>query len=152
MQLLLKRRKPVSGVLLAQKLNISPRTLYRDIATLQAQGARIDGEAGVGYLLQPGFTLPPLMFSENEIEAISLGSKWVAENADENLSEAASDVLAKIADVIPEELRRRLHTSPLLVGPSATGDDEKKRLLAIREAIHGEQKMSLRSRCRARSR
>lgn len=143
MQLLRRRRRPVSGVALAEELGISPRTLYRDIATLQAQGARIDGEAGVGYLLQPGFTLPPLMFSENEIEAISLGAKWVVESADKELSDAARDVLAKIADVIPEQLRRRLYASPLLVGPVEMGDAEKKRLRTIREAINSGRKLAI---------
>ena len=141
MQLLRRRRRPVSGVALAKELGISPRTLYRDIAMLQAQGARIDGEPGVGYLLQPGFTLPPLMFSENEIEAISLGAKWVVENADAELADAARDVLAKIAAVIPEHLRQQLRASPLLVGPPGADGDEKRRLRMLRAAIRGERKL-----------
>ena len=143
MQLLRRRRRPVSGVVLAKELGISPRTLYRDIATLQTQGASIDGEPGVGYLLQPGFTLPPLMFSENEIEAISLGAKWVVENADAELADAARDVLAKIADVIPEHLRRQLRASPLLVGPPGAEEEEKKRLRMIRAAIRGGHKLAV---------
>ncbi len=75
---------------------MSLRTLYRDIETLNAQGARIDGEAGIGYVLRPGFMLPPLMFSEEEIEALVLGSRWVAERADAPLSKAARNALAKI--------------------------------------------------------
>ena len=70
-------RRPVSGATLAETLGISLRTVYRDIETLKAQGAHIDGEPGVGYVLRPGFMLPPLMFSEEEIEAIVLGSRWV---------------------------------------------------------------------------
>ena len=68
---------------------MSLRTLYRDIATLQGQGAHIDGAPGLGYLLRPGFLLPPLMFSEEEIDALVLGSRWVAERTDARLSRAA---------------------------------------------------------------
>ena len=71
-QILRRYRYPVSGKQLAEELDVSLRTLYRDIATLQAQGASIEGEAGVGYVLRPGFMLPPLMFSEEEIEALVL--------------------------------------------------------------------------------
>lgn len=143
MQLLRKRRTPIPGNILAKKLEISARTLYRDIATLKAQGACIDGEPGIGYLLQPGFTLPPLMFSENEIEAISLGMKWVTESADQELSDSARDVLAKIAAVIPERLRMCLYVSPLLIGPSKTEDAEKQLLRMLRGAIRKECKLSI---------
>ena len=85
-QLLRGYRRPVSGAVLAEALGISLRTLYRDIETLNAQGAQIDGEPGVGYVLRPGFMLPPLMFSEDEIEAIVLGSRWVADRTDAALS------------------------------------------------------------------
>ena len=77
-QVLRRHRRPVSGHALADELGISIRTLYRDIATLQAQGADIEGEPGLGYILKPGFMLPPLMFSEDEIEAMVLGSRLVA--------------------------------------------------------------------------
>ena len=85
MQTLRRHRQPVTGKALAEELGISLRTLYRDIASLQAQGASIEGEAGLGYVLTPGFTLPPLMFSEEEIEALVLGSRWVAERTDLSL-------------------------------------------------------------------
>src|ERR1700736_1140910 len=81
-------RRPVSGAVLAGALGISLRTLYRDIDTLKAQGAHIDGEPGVGYILRPGFMLPPLMFSEEEIEALVLGGRWVAAQTDEPLGKA----------------------------------------------------------------
>ena len=79
LQTLRRHRLPVSGHRLASELGISLRTLYRDIATLQAQGAEIDGEPGMGYVLKPGFMLPPLMFSTEEIEALVLGTRWVAQ-------------------------------------------------------------------------
>jgi len=76
-QVLRRHRHPVSGAVLAEATGVSLRTLYRDIDVLKAEGAHIDGEAGVGYVLRPGFMLPPLMFSEEEIEALVLGSRWV---------------------------------------------------------------------------
>ena len=75
LQILRRHRQPVSGRALAEDLGVSIRTLYRDIASLQAQGAAIEGEPGLGYVLKPGFMLPPLMFSEDEIEALVLGSR-----------------------------------------------------------------------------
>ena len=73
MQALRRRRAPVAGAALAEELGVSLRTLYRDIASLKAQGAAIEGEAGFGYVLKPGFTLPPLMFNPDEVEALALG-------------------------------------------------------------------------------
>ena len=136
-------RRPVSGAVLADELGVSLRTLYRDIDTLNAQGAHIDGEPGVGYVLRPGFMLPPLMFSDEEIEAIVLGSRWVADRADAALSAAARSALAKIAAVLPPELRTSLDTSSLLVGPAkrtAAGDAE---LPTIRAAIRNEHKLRI---------
>jgi len=72
-QVLRRHRRPVAGAILAEELAVSLRTLYRDRETLKAQGADIVGEAGIGYVLRPGFTLPPLMFSEEELEALVLG-------------------------------------------------------------------------------
>src|SRR5580700_6665819 len=99
LQLLRSYRYPVSGAKLADQLGVSLRTVYRDIVTLQGQGARIDGEPGLGYLLRPGFLLPPLMFSEDEIEALVLGSRWVADRADAKFAAIARNALAKIAAV-----------------------------------------------------
>jgi len=142
-QILRRHRRPVSGRMLAAELGVSLRTLYRDIGALQAQGAGIDGEAGVGYILRPGFMLPPLMFSEDEIEALVLGSRWVADRGDARLGAAARNALAKIAAVLPADLRDELDASALLVGPGAAiaaGDAE---LAAIREAIRGERKLAI---------
>lgn len=106
----------MTGPALAAELGISLRSVYRDIATLQAQGARIGGAAGLGYILRPGFMLPPLMFSEEEIEALALGSRWVADRTDHALAEAARSAPAKIAAVLPKALRDDLDASALLVG------------------------------------
>ena len=146
MQSLRRHRFPVTGVALAADLGISIRTLYRDIASLQAQGARIEGEPGVGYVLKPGFTLPPLMFSQEEIEALVLGSRWVAQRADACLGAAARNALAKVAAVLPANLRHDLDESSLLVGPGepiAAGDQQ---LSEIRSAIRLERVVQIRYR------
>ena len=143
MQVLRTHRHPISGQALSQQLAISLRTLYRDIASLQAQGAHIVGEAGVGYVLRPGFTLPPLMFSEDEIEALVLGSRWVADRADSELAAAARHVLAKVAAVLPDHLRLELDTSPLLVGPGEVIASGAQELPAIRHAIRNELKLDI---------
>lgn len=143
LQVLRRHRRPVAGRALAQELGISMRTLYRDIATLQAQGADIVGEPGLGYLLRPGFMLPPLMFSEAEIEALVLGSRWVAKLADEPLAAAAGDALAKIAAVLPDDLRDRVDDTPLLVGPRTIADAEGVDIALIRRAIRAERKLAI---------
>jgi len=143
MQCLYRHRYPVSGAELAAALGVSLRTLYRDIASLRGQGARIEGEPGVGYVLRPGFMLPPLMFTAEEIEALALGARWVARRADSRLGRAASDALARIAAVLPGELRHELESSALLVGPGAAqaaGDQE---LARIRAAIRAQRKLRL---------
>lgn len=142
MQVLRRRREPASGAALAQELGVSLRTLYRDIASLQAQGAAIEGEAGVGYVLRPGFTLPPLMLSEEEIEALVLGSRWVARHTDPELAEAARNALAKIHAVLPASLRHELESNALMV-PGATAPGPDALLASIRLAIRRERKLRL---------
>jgi len=140
-QLLRRHRAPVTGPALADELGISIRTLYRDIATLQAQGADIQGEPGLGYVLRPGFTLPPLMFSADEIEALVLGSRWVARRAeDPRLGDAAANALSKITAVLPEDLRDSVDSSNLLVGGGEVIPAQVD-LSAIRLAIREQKKL-----------
>ncbi|RFP15309.1 YafY family transcriptional regulator [Duganella sp. BJB488] len=116
LQVLRSHRRAVSGHVLAAETGVSIRTLYRDIASLQAQGAAIEGEPGVGYVMRPGFMLPPLMFGQEEIEALVLGMRLVADSGDQPLAQGALSTLAKISAVLPPELRRELEASALLVG------------------------------------
>jgi predicted DNA-binding transcriptional regulator YafY len=141
LQNLRRRRRPVSGTALAEEIGVSLRTLYRDIAALQAQGARIEGEAGFGYILKPGFTLPPLMFSLDEIEALALGARWVEGRSDETLSKAARDAIAKIAAVLPAERAATLDWPTLLAGSSAPGESERANLPLARRALGEERKL-----------
>jgi len=143
-QLLRTHRFAVQGEKLAKELGVSLRTIYRDIETLQTQGAPIEGEAGVGYVLKPGFVLPPLMFSTEEIEAFVLGISWVADRADSTLALAARNLLAKVKAVLPAPLRRELEATTLIVGPAAGRipvDDAVPR--ALRTAIREEKKLQI---------
>ena len=142
-QILRRHRYPVSGKQLAEELDVSLRTIYRDIATLQTQGASIEGEPGLGYVLRPGFMLPPLMFSEEEIEALVLGSRWVARRADKSLKQAATNVLAKISAVLPADLRHQLEISGLLIGPVKTPKEHGVDEALIRQAIRREHKLQI---------
>lgn len=137
-QLFRSHRYPVSAAILARKMGVSLRTLYRDIRTLQAQGAEIKGEAGVGYVLRPGFLLPPLMFSPEEMEALVLGSRWVASRADDRLGLAAKMALAKISAVLPAPASHDVESTGLVVGPSENAAVERNTFTAMRHAIRTE--------------
>lgn len=140
-QALRRRRRPVRGAELAEELGVSLRTVYRDIQALIAQGAPIDGEAGVGYVLRPGFMLPPLMFTEDEIEALVFGTRLVASRADERLASAAENALAKIAAVLPGDLADRMDATGLIVAPPWTATTDAVDLGLIRTAIRNETRL-----------
>ena len=142
MQALRRRRAPVAGAALAEELGVSLRTLYRDIGSLKAQGAAIEGEAGFGYVLQPGFTLPPLMFNPDEVEALALGARLVEGHADEGLAKAARDALAKIGAVLPPERATALDWPCLLAGGSIAGEAKTAALPVVRQALARERKLA----------
>lgn len=143
LQVLRSYRYPVSGQRLAERLNVSLRTLYRDIATLQAQGAEIEGEAGVGYVLKPGFFLPPLMFSQTEIEALLLGIQWASQYGDKPLTKSAIDVSSKITHVLPSNVKKEMNTYSLRVGPPMEETLAKEDLTSLREAIRRQKKIHI---------
>jgi predicted DNA-binding transcriptional regulator YafY len=145
-QLLRRYRRPATGRELADALGVSLRTVYRDIATLVGQGASIAGGAGVGFILRPGFLLPPLMFRDEEIEALVLGSRWVAQLPDRTLSQAAVDALAKINSVLPAALRERAELSGLFPVPRAGVLRDVVDAAVLRGAIRGERKLRLQYR------
>ncbi|TVU69529.1 YafY family transcriptional regulator [Vibrio tasmaniensis] len=113
LQLLRRYKYPVSAEDLANKLDVSVRTIYRDIATLQSQGAEVEGEAGLGYILKPSFDLPPMMFSLEELEALKLGVEWVVKQANGEFNEAAIDALAKVSAVLPSDHEAK-HTESVI--------------------------------------
>jgi predicted DNA-binding transcriptional regulator YafY len=145
-QILRRTSKPVTAAGLASELGVSKRTVYRDIADLIGQRVPIRGEAGVGYALQPGLDLPPLMLTQGEIEAAVLGAQWVARHSDAELARAAQDLIAKIGVVVPEQLRPFV-LEPVTEMPPARGlASDGLDMARVRAQIHAGRKITLRYR------
>lgn len=140
LQMLRRHRRPVAAARLADELGVSLRTVYRDVATLMATGAPIAGSAGLGYVLQPGFFLPPLMFDADEVDALILGLHLVQKRGDAGLERGASDALAKISAVLPAVFEDAAATSGLLAGPAGSHAPH---LAVVRQAIRDEQILHL---------
>lgn len=142
-QLLRRVRRPVTADAIAAELETSKRTVYRDIADLMGQRVPIRGEAGIGYVLEDGFDLPPLMLTPDEIEAAVLGAQWVERRGDPALAKAAANLIAKIAAAVPERLRPYV-LEPATAAPpawkvSADGLD----MASLRAQIHAGRKIML---------
>lgn len=142
MQALRRHRGTVSGEVLASETSVSLRTIRRDIATLQAMGADIDGAPGVGYILRPGFLLPPLSFTEEELQALVAGAQWVSRQTDDVLALAAQNALAKIGGVLPPETRRALDDDALYVARKRE-DTSGLDLARVRRAMREQCKMHI---------
>jgi predicted DNA-binding transcriptional regulator YafY len=138
-----RRRRPVSGEDLAQTLLVSIRTLYRDIASLRSLGADIVGEGGVGFVMRSGFLMPPVMFTPEEVDALVLGSRWVADRADKPMAEAARKAMARLTAVMPNELVDRAEAQSFAVGPGEDLPAETIDMAAVRRAIHLERKLHI---------
>lgn len=142
-QLLRRSGKPLTAESIATELETSKRSVYRDIAALVGQRVPIRGEAGIGYVLDSGFDMPPLMLTSDEIEAAVLGAQWVAGRGDPALARAARDLIAKIAATVPERLR------PVVLEPALASFGgwnvlpEAIDMAAMRGAIHGARKVAL---------
>ena len=134
---------PVTAATLAAELEVTPRTIYRDIATLQARRVPIDGAAGVGYVLRKSFDLPPLMFTADEVEAIAIGARLVRRLRDAKLQEAADSVFSKVTVVLPEALRRQLVSTPFFVSPGDTVEPRGVDLADVRAAIRDSRKLHI---------
>ncbi len=138
----MRRKTTVRARDLSETLEVSERTIYRDIQDLMANGVPIEGEAGIGYVLKAGYDVPPLMFKEQEIEALVLGARMVESWGDCELSIAATDALAKIEAVIPERLRDYMANTALLA-PAAYGIEPIKCSMSeLRHAIRSRLKVS----------
>jgi predicted DNA-binding transcriptional regulator YafY len=142
MQVLRRHRGTVSGETLAREAGVSLRTIRRDIATLQAMGADIDGAPGVGYVLRPGFILPPLSFTHEELQALVAGMQWVSRQTDDALALAAQNALGKINGVLPLDLRRALDDDALYIG-SKKEDVSSIDLAEVRRAMREQRKMRI---------
>src|SRR5947209_14843688 len=136
-QTLRSARHPLTAAAIAEKLEVTVRTIYRDIAALQASRVPIEGAPGLGYVLRRGFDLPPLMFTLEETDAIAIGVRLLRRLRDPKLQRAAESVLAKLAAVIPRELQSQLVAAPLFVSegsaPAVNGIDQSQLRNAIRE-------------------
>ena len=132
---LLRTRGFATGQQLAESLGVSKRTVYRDIRDLERSGVPIRGEAGVGYRLERGFEMPPLTFSEAEIEALVLGARMVGAWGDHELASASESALARLESVLPEPLRRVVATTPLFAPDWGRRQAMVERLPLIRQAI-----------------
>jgi predicted DNA-binding transcriptional regulator YafY len=143
MDALRRRRDPVTAAQLAQEQGVSVRTLYRDVQALQELGAPVDGEAGVGYLLRPGFFLPPLAFSAAELEALVLGARWVEAQADVDLAEAARNALGKIAAVLRADARERMDDTGLWPVRVSGRRPPVPTLKLVRQAMRQEQALAM---------
>jgi predicted DNA-binding transcriptional regulator YafY len=142
-QVLRRSRAPITADAIAAELETSKRTIYRDIADLIGQRMPIRGEAGVGYVLEDGFDMPPLMLTPEEVEAAVLGAQFVAQRGDAALARAALDLLAKIHTVIPERLRPLVVEPSTRAGPTRNGAPDGLDMSAVRGAIRGGRKLRL---------
>ncbi|RKE85672.1 YafY family protein [Rhizobium sp. AG855] len=134
---------PITALQMAERLEVSERSIYRDIAALQAMRVPIEGERGIGYILRPGFHLPPLMFSAEETEAIVLGMALNKRTGDRELGEASGRVLDKIAAALPAPLRQALSSRALHAWGSAIPTADAVDLGLVRRAIRDEEKLAI---------
>lgn len=142
-QILRQAAKPITAAALADELEVNIRTVYRDVATLQARRVPIEGAAGIGYVLRKGFDLPPLMFTTEEVDAIVVGAQMLKRIRDPQLQQAAESVLAKVAIVLPDLQRRHLATPTVYVAGGKPGPASGVDLSEVRSAIHETRKMRI---------
>lgn len=142
-QILRRARGPVTAEVIAVELETSKRSVYRDIAALIGQRVPVRGEAGIGYVLERGFDLPPLMLTSDEVEAAVLGAQWVAHRGDPALARAARDLIAKIEAIVPETLRPHIDDPALRVPELWNEPTDTIDMAAVRAAIHGGRKIAL---------
>jgi predicted DNA-binding transcriptional regulator YafY len=145
-QILRRRREPITAGALAAELETSTRTVYRDVADLVAQRVPIRGEAGTGYVLERGYDMPPLMLTPDEIEVAVLGAQWVSRRGDAALGRAAQDLIAKIAATVPERLRPLVLEPASGAPPAWNQTPDTLDMPAVRAAIRAGTKIALRYR------
>jgi predicted DNA-binding transcriptional regulator YafY len=142
-QILRLARQPVTAAHMAERLEVTVRSVYRDIAALQAMRVPIDGERGIGYILRPGFDLPPLMFGVEETEALVVALALLERTGDVELRDAARRIGEKIAGAVPEPLRRTFAARALHAWGTVTPAPPALDLALVRRAIRDERKLVL---------
>ncbi|KCZ46764.1 hypothetical protein HY3_06055 [Hyphomonas pacifica] len=133
----------MTGKELAEELETSLRTIYRDMAELIMQRVPIRGEAGTGYVLQPGYDMPPLMLTTDELEAAVLGARWVAARGDARLVRGAEDLIAKLSSAVPLDLQPVIVDSGLVPISFRKRPEDSFDVALVREAIRAQKKMDL---------
>ena len=141
----LGRGRVLTAKTLAEQLEVSERTIYRDIADLMASGVPVDGEAGVGYRLHRGYQVPPMMFDQDELQALIFGAQVAKRWGDNEMAAAADRILNKIDAVLPEKMRPELNSQTLVVPEMAHYQSEEttERLGTVREAINDRRRLFL---------
>jgi len=139
----LRTRRVTTARWLAERLEVSERTIYRDVKDLILSGVNIEGEAGVGYVVRRGFDLPPLMFSKEEISALTLGARIVESWADPSLAVAAQSALSKIESVLPDDLKDSPEKTPLFAPMTQIRPDIASKMAEIRLATDTKRKIFL---------
>ena len=143
LQALRVARQPMTAATLAERLEVAVRTVYRDIATLQARRIPIEGAPGIGYVLRRGYDLPPLMFTADEIDAIAVGARLVRRLRDPGLQQAADSVLAKVTTVLPQALRHGVVAAPFFVSDGEAAEPKGVDLSELRRAIRERRKVRI---------
>lgn len=141
-EILRRAKAPISAQSIGTELGVTRRTVYRDVAALIAQGVPINGEAGVGYILEPGFHMPPLMLTPDEIEAVTLGIMWVKTRGEPELALAADKLITKLETVAPDKYRTSFLEPTVSVSPVDL-PEEKLGAASIRMAIRRRRKIAL---------
>ena len=145
-QILRRSTQPVTAARIAEELEVSRRTVYRDIAVLVGQRVPIVGEAGFGFVLDAEYDMPPLMLTPDEIEAVVLGAQWVAGRGDPTLKRAAQDLISKVMTVVPETLRPFIMQPSVGTPPPRAQPPEPIDPAVLRQAIRDDRKLHLRYR------
>ena len=133
----------VTARMLGERLEVSERTIYRDIADLQSTGVPIDGEAGVGYMMREGFDLPPLMFTRDEIVALVAGARMVRAFGGAQMARAAEEALVKIGAVLPDAEKARIARTEIHMPNWVVGDAERKSIDLIERAVEARDVLSI---------
>jgi len=142
-QVLRTAKQPVTAAALADDLEVTVRTIYRDVATLQARRVPIEGAPGLGYVLRKGFDLPPLMFTVDEVEAVTVGARMVQRLRDPELQAAARRVLDKVTVVLPESLRGHVAEAPFYVSQGEAATPRGVDMAGVRSAIRDRRKLRI---------
>ncbi len=133
----------VTARMLAEWLEVSERTVYRDIADLQSTGVPIDGEAGVGYIMRSGYDLPPLMFTRDEIVALVAGARMVRAFGGAAMARSAEEALVKIGAVLPDAERDRISRTEIHAPLYVVSQADREAIDAVERAIEARQVMRL---------